>query len=140
VKKVIEIVDTFRLFLSKEFLHIFVEETKRYTEYFGREFSCWGMEILRGGGEICGVGPLHAYGDHLEMYPKVLFYCREDYFHTSTKDIITGGNLKLCNCLHFLDNKGVGYQNFKIFHVISHLNNRFQELLFQAKDKSLTSE
>jgi hypothetical protein len=86
-KDVMEIVDIFELFFSKELIDTIVRETNRYTEQFlcGRELSvrsparAW--KPVREG-EIYIVQGVHAYGHYPETYSKVIFYHQKSDFHT----------------------------------------------------------
>jgi hypothetical protein len=142
-----EIVDIFELFFSKELIDTIVRETSRYAEQFlrGGELSirsparAW-KPVTEG--EICIVLGLFMHMGIIQT-PSL-----RSYF--TTKRVICTPGFRLtrerleiiCKFLHFADNESVSNfegpeKLFKIFPVILHLKNKFQELYLPNKEISI---
>jgi hypothetical protein len=99
------------------------------------------MEICDRGRNLCCTWPLHAYGHYSKTYLSY-FTTRRIISTLGFGDVTTRDRLQLsCKFLHFADNES--FNNFqgpkkfyKIFPVISHLNNSFQEVYLPNKDIS----
>jgi hypothetical protein len=155
-KEVQGIVESFELFLNREFVQKIAEETNHYATQFqnsrGRLFPrrsivhAWKpttaeeIYILLGLFMLMGIiqkPSLRSYSSTKRMIATPGF-----------GDIITRERLDLpCKFLHFSDNESQNtYQGppklFKIFSIISHLNNKFQTLYLPYQnisvDESLT--
>jgi hypothetical protein len=88
-------------------------------------------------------GTIYAYGHHPETNTEVLLYHQKLISTPGFRDIMTQERLEIiCKFLHFTDNESIsnfeGPQKlFKIFPVISYLNNKFQDLYLPNQDISI---
>jgi hypothetical protein len=97
------------------------------------------METCNKGTNLCCTGPL-AYGHYSKTYPEIIFHHKRVIYTPGFGDIITRDSLKLIyKFVNFADNET--FNNFqgpkKIFPVISHIDNGFQELYLPSQDISI---
>jgi hypothetical protein len=148
-KHVTDIVDTFELFFSKELVNTIVRETNRYAEQFlrGRELAvrstarAW--KPVTEGDIYIVLGLFMLMGIVQKPTLRSYFSTKRVISTPGFKDVITRERLEIiCKFLHFSDNETVSnfegpVKLFKIFPVILHLNNKFQELYLPNKDISI---
>jgi hypothetical protein len=147
-KEVTEIVDVFELFFNSEVVGTIVEETNRYAEQFLRGHKLSSRSAARAwkpvkGRNLCWTGPLYAYGQYSETCLEIIFHHKRVISTPGFGDIITRHRLELiCKFLHFANKETINSfrgpkKLFKNFPVISHRNNKIQELYLPNRDISI---
>jgi hypothetical protein len=138
-KHVMEIVDVFELFFSKELTDTIVKETNRYKEQFlhGHELSvrspARAYKLVTEGEIYIVLGLFMLMGIIQKPTLRSYFTTKRGISTLGFREIITRERLELiCTFLHFADNETItNFEGpkklFNIFPLILHLNNKFQE-------------
>jgi hypothetical protein len=144
-----EIVDILKLFFSKELIDTIVKETNRYAEQFLRgcepsarsPAKAW--KPVTEGDIYVVLGVFMLMGIIQKPTLRSYFTTKRVISTPGFTDVITRDRLELiCRFLHFTNNETISTfegpeKLFKISPIISHLNNKFQELYLPNQDISI---